>query len=225
MTIKSSVILALKGSPQTLALWGPRVNYCCLKSPSCSSSNKFTSSHKFYLWFISVWFSHSRLGHRFVSYPKSVLVKWHFFSGYKDYNRPIIENPYDVDDNDDDDNHNDNTICVISHLIKWLWESVMPVPVAAWSKDGHTLVTLPRTVRQYRESAEGTPDRVTLRAFSVCCQYLAVASKGWYGYGLCRCGCATWHATTAAPSSFSLKRNVYKCTKPLLAAKTSLGLP
>jgi hypothetical protein len=29
---------------------------------------------------------------------------------------------------------------------------------------------------------------VTLRACSVCCRYLAVASKGWYGYGLSRCG-------------------------------------
>jgi hypothetical protein len=26
-------------------------------------------------------------------------------------------------------------------------------------------------------------------------------------------------------SLFSLKRNVYKCTKPLLTARTSLGLP
>jgi hypothetical protein len=29
---------------------------------------------------------------------------------------------------------------------------------------------------------------VTLRACSVCCRYLAVASKGWYGYGRSRCG-------------------------------------
>jgi len=32
---------------------------------------------------------------------------------------------------------------------------------------------------------------VTLRACSVCCRYLAVASKGWYGYGRSRCGRAT----------------------------------
>jgi hypothetical protein len=33
---------------------------------------------------------------------------------------------------------------------------------------------------------------VTLRACSVRCRYLAVASKGWYGYGRSRCGRATW---------------------------------
>ena len=33
---------------------------------------------------------------------------------------------------------------------------------------------------------------VTLRACSVCCRYVAVASKGWYGYGRSRCGRATW---------------------------------
>ena len=32
---------------------------------------------------------------------------------------------------------------------------------------------------------------VTLRACSVCCRYLAVASKGWYGYGLSRSERAT----------------------------------
>jgi hypothetical protein len=32
---------------------------------------------------------------------------------------------------------------------------------------------------------------VTLRACSVCCRYLAVASKEWYGYGRSRCGRAT----------------------------------
>ena len=34
---------------------------------------------------------------------------------------------------------------------------------------------------------------VTLRACSVCCRYLAVASKEWYGYGRSRCGRATCH--------------------------------
>jgi hypothetical protein len=37
---------------------------------------------------------------------------------------------------------------------------------------------------------------VTIRACSVSCRYLAVASKGWYGYGLSRSGLATWHVTT-----------------------------
>jgi hypothetical protein len=32
---------------------------------------------------------------------------------------------------------------------------------------------------------------VRLRACLVCCRYLAVASKGWYGYGRSRCGRAT----------------------------------
>jgi hypothetical protein len=36
---------------------------------------------------------------------------------------------------------------------------------------------------------------VTLRAFSVCCRYLTVASKWWYGYGLSRCGRATSRGT------------------------------
>ena len=65
---------------------------------------------------------------------------------------------------------------------------------------------------------------VTLRACSVDCRYLVVAWKEWYGYGLSRSGRATWHVTTATLSFFSLKSYVYKCTKPLLAAKTSLGL-
>ena len=55
------------------------------------------------------------------------------------------------------------------------------------SKGAYTLVTLPRTVTPYRDSVDGTRDRVnvskvgyavTLRACLVCCRYLAVASKG-----------------------------------------------
>jgi hypothetical protein len=42
---------------------------------------------------------------------------------------------------------------------------------------------------------------VTLRACSVRCRYLAVVSKGWYGYGLSRSGRATWHVITVLPSS------------------------
>jgi hypothetical protein len=37
---------------------------------------------------------------------------------------------------------------------------------------------------------------VTLRACSVRCRYLAVASKGWYGYGLSMSARPTWHVTT-----------------------------
>jgi len=42
---------------------------------------------------------------------------------------------------------------------------------------------------------------VKLRACSVCCRYLAVASNGWYGYGQSRCGRPTWRCTsTPAPA-------------------------
>jgi hypothetical protein len=44
---------------------------------------------------------------------------------------------------------------------------------------------------------------VTLRACSVWCRYLAVASKGWYGYGWSRCGRATSRCTsTSAPLTY-----------------------
>ena len=51
-------------------------------------------------------------------------------------------------------------------------------------KGGYTLVTLPHIVTPYRDSVDGTRDRVTLskvgytvtlRACSVCCRYLAVS--------------------------------------------------
>jgi hypothetical protein len=67
-------------------------------------------------------------------------------------------------------------------------------------KGGYTLVTLPRIVTPYRDSVDKTHDHVTyqklgyavtLRACSVCCRYLAAASKGRYGYGPRRCGRAT----------------------------------
>jgi hypothetical protein len=55
-------------------------------------------------------------------------------------------------------------------------------------KGGYTLVTLPHTVTSHRDSVDGTRDyvtyvskvryAVTLRACSVRCRYLAVASKG-----------------------------------------------
>jgi hypothetical protein len=41
---------------------------------------------------------------------------------------------------------------------------------------------------------------VTLRARWGRCRYLAVASKGWYGYGLSRSGRATWNVTTVRSS-------------------------
>ena len=36
---------------------------------------------------------------------------------------------------------------------------------------------------------------ITLRACSVCCRYLAVAWKGWYGYGRSGCGRAALHVS------------------------------
>jgi hypothetical protein len=41
---------------------------------------------------------------------------------------------------------------------------------------------------------------LTLRARSGSCRYLAITSKGWYGYGLSRSGRATWHVTTVRSS-------------------------
>ena len=37
----------------------------------------------------------------------------------------------------------------------------IPIPVAALSKGGYTLVTLPRIVTPYRDSVDETRDRVT----------------------------------------------------------------
>jgi len=78
-------------------------------------------------------------------------------------------------------------------------------------KGGYTLVTLPRIVTPYRDSVEGTRDlvtyvgyAVTLRAFSVCCRYCAVASKGWYSYGRSRCGRATWRCTSTPAQAVTI---------------------
>jgi hypothetical protein len=49
---------------------------------------------------------------------------------------------------------------------------------------------------------------VTLRACSVCCQYLAVASKEWYGYGRSRCGRATSRCTST-PGATTWDRRLY----------------
>ena len=51
---------------------------------------------------------------------------------------------------------------------------------------------------------------VTLWACSVCCRYLAIASKGWYGYGRSRCGRATWrwHACKGGYTLVTLPRIV-----------------
>jgi len=50
---------------------------------------------------------------------------------------------------------------------------------------------------------------VTLRACSVSCRYLAVTSKGWYGYGRSKCGRAAWRCTsTLSRYGVTLRGNV-----------------
>jgi hypothetical protein len=103
-------------------------------------------------------------------------------------------------------------------------------PLYGWV---HTCnVTVYRNTVSWQCGRDSLPHNVSkagyalmLRACSVRCRYLTIASKGWYGYGLSKSGRATWHVIITALSSFSIKRNVYKCTKPLLVAKTSLRLP
>jgi hypothetical protein len=41
---------------------------------------------------------------------------------------------------------------------------------------------------------------IMLQACSVRCRYLAIVSKGWYGYGLSRSGRWMWHITTVCSS-------------------------
>ena len=91
----------------------------------------------------------------------------------------------------------------------------------------HTVVTLPRTVTPYRDSVYGT--------HYVTYQKLVTRQR----YGLVRCAVGIWPShqrddtvtagagldvqrDTSPPSAVFFKRTVYKCTKPLLAAKTSL---
>jgi hypothetical protein len=82
------------------------------------------------------------------------------------------------------------------HFKTWTWNA---------GKGGYTLVTLPRTVTSYRDSVDGTRDHVTYQKLVMQkrygrCRYLAVASKGWYSYGLSRSGRAAWHVTTVRSS-------------------------
>jgi hypothetical protein len=50
---------------------------------------------------------------------------------------------------------------------------------------------------------------VSLLAFSVRCRYLAVASDGWYGYGLRTSELATWHVTTVRSSHLLYIHDVF----------------
>jgi hypothetical protein len=76
-------------------------------------------------------------------------------------------------------------------------------------KGGYTPVTLSRTVNTvlWQCGQDSWPCHVlkvgyavTLWACSVRCRYLAIASKGWYGYCLSRSGRALWHITTVHSS-------------------------
>jgi hypothetical protein len=54
---------------------------------------------------------------------------------------------------------------------------------------------------------------VTLRAFTACCRYLAVASKGWYGYVLSRFRRATytWPCVDMRRCGRYRRRSGYRC--------------
>jgi hypothetical protein len=74
------------------------------------------------------------------------------------------------------------------HFVKYLLGSVHTCNVTAYRNTASWQCG--RDSRPRKVSKVGYA--VTLRAFSVCCRYSAVASKGWYGYGRSRCGRATW---------------------------------
>jgi hypothetical protein len=61
---------------------------------------------------------------------------------------------------------------------------------------------------------------VMLRAFSVWCRYLTVASKGWYGYGLSTCGRATSRCTSASAPAVTVSSLWCDCQIPI-AHRTS----
>jgi hypothetical protein len=80
------------------------------------------------------------------------------------------------------------TCCVRKPLLRW----VHTCNVTAY----HNTVSLQCVRDSWPRNGSKVGYAVTLRACSVRCRYLAVASKGWYGYGLSRSGRATWHVTT-----------------------------
>jgi hypothetical protein len=95
-----------------------------------------------------------------------------------------------------------NTLCVIL--------SYLPHTQHIWHDLGwvHTCkVTAYRNTLSWQCKLESWPRNVsnvgyavTLRVCSVRCRCLAIASKGWYGYGRSRCGRAAWRWTsTPAP--------------------------
>jgi hypothetical protein len=87
-------------------------------------------------------------------------------------------------------------LCAMLHASKWLQTHSL-----GWV---HTCnVTAYRNTVSWQCGRDSCPRNVSkigyavmLRYFSVCYRCLAVTSKGWYGYGLCRCGRATWRCTS-----------------------------
>jgi hypothetical protein len=90
----------------------------------------------------------------------------------------------------------------------WVWNvmeclrNLRMVSLADISKGGYTLVTLPRTVTPCCDSVDVSKVGyvVTLWAYLVHCEYLAVTSKGWYGYSPSSSGQATWQITNGRSS-------------------------
>jgi hypothetical protein len=110
----------------------------------------------------------------------------------------------------------------------------IPTYVPSDQQGWYTLATLPRTVTQYRDSVDGTRGRATSKSWSrdnVTDLFCVLSVFGLRVKGMIRlrpeqfwkCNVTRHHLPLF--SLFSLKCNLYHCTKPLLAAKTSLGLP
>jgi hypothetical protein len=50
---------------------------------------------------------------------------------------------------------------------------------------------------------------IMLEAYLVQCEYLAIPLKRWYGYGLSKCGCATWHIDHSVLHSLSFHSSCF----------------
>jgi hypothetical protein len=116
------------------------------------------------------------------------------------------------------------TVLCITRLVSTTRCHKTPIPVAARSKGRYTLVTFPSTVLwqcgrdSWSRNVSKVGYAVTLRACSVCCRYLAVPSKGWYGYGLSRWGRTTWQVTTVRSSRLLY---IHDCS----GSRNKLGTP
>ena len=89
----------------------------------------------------------------------------------------------------------DTPSCTLAHKDRHVVMTQMSVPISDILGWAHACnVTAYRNTVSWQCGRDSRPRNVskvgyavTLRACSVCCRYLAVASKGWYGYGLSRC--------------------------------------